>query len=86
MNEPKHKAQMNPADRALFQQSIEDALLAIIASQGQAVTIPVEHIEQIARSHRIVVSTVFDDHDNKLVRFEAQKIKLVEVNGTAVLQ
>ncbi len=55
MTEPKHISQLSAADRALAAQQIGHALLAIVASQGRPVTIPVSQLDDIAATHRLKI-------------------------------
>lgn len=73
MTKIKHLSEMNAARRALAQQSIQDALLAIVVAQGRPVTLPIEHIERLSASHRLVVGV---DHASGFVTLTAEKAEL----------
>lgn len=73
MTEPKHISQLNATRAAIAQQSIQDALLAIVATQGRPVTLPIEHIERLAASHRLIVSV---DREAGIVTLTAEKFEL----------
>lgn len=72
-DEPKHISQLNAARAAVAQQSIQDALLAIVVAQGRPVTLPIEHIERLSASHRLIVGV---DRASGFVTLTAEKFEL----------
>ncbi len=73
MTQIKHLSEMDATRRAMAQQSIQDALLAIVVAQGRPVTLPIEHIERLSSSHRLVVGV---DRASGFVTLTAEKAEL----------
>lgn len=65
----KHLSQMKPAQRAMADQSIRDALLAIVVAQGKPVVIPIDQLDQISADHRLVIEV---DRKANLVKLTAE--------------
>lgn len=65
----KHLSQMKPAQRAMADQSIRDALLAIVVAQGKPVVIPINQLDQISADHRLIIEV---DHKANLVKLTAE--------------
>ena len=65
----KNISQLKPAQRAMADQSIRDALLAIVVAQGKPVVIPIDQLDQIAADHRLVISV---DRQSNLVTLTAE--------------
>jgi len=70
MTEPTHINKLKPTQRAIADQSIREAMLAIVAAQGKPVTIPIADLNKIAASHRLVLEI---DHKAGLVKLTAEK-------------
>lgn len=70
MTKPTHINKLKPTQRAIADQSIREAMLAIVAAQGKPVTIPIADLNQIAATHRLVIEV---DHIAGAVTLTAQK-------------
>lgn len=69
---PKNIASLTPTKRAIADASIRDALLAIVVGQGKPVSIPFDHLDAIAESHRLVMEV---DHDKRRVVLRSEEFK-----------
>lgn len=79
---PKHLAELDPTKRAIADQSIRNAMLAIVVAQGKAVTIPIADLNDIAENHRLVLAV---DHQAGLVTLTAEKFRpVVILKGTSI--
>lgn len=58
--EPKHLSQLSAANRALAQQQIQHALLAIVSASGKEVTIPLSDLNIASENFRLVVEQTTD--------------------------
>lgn len=69
----KHISELNAVGRARADQAIRDALLAIVAAQGKAVSIPVADLDAISQAYRLKLEI-----DDKFVTLTAAKVVLIE--------
>lgn len=51
----KHLSQLNPTKRAMADQAIREALLAIVVAQGKPVTIPIVDLNMVSDLYRLVI-------------------------------
>lgn len=65
----KHINQLKPHQRAAADQSIRDALLAIVVAQGKPVVIPIDQLNEIAEHNRLLIEV---DHKAGVVKLTAQ--------------
>lgn len=70
--QPKHIAQLTPTKRAIADNSIRSALLAIVVGQGKPVTIPISHLRAIEETHRLILEV---DHDAGQVILRTEEFK-----------
>jgi hypothetical protein len=79
---PKHLAELDPTKRAIADQSIRNAMLAIVVAQGKPVTIPIADLNDIAENHRLILAV---DHQAGLVTLTAEKFKpTIIMKGTSI--
>lgn len=55
LEDPKHISQLDPSARARADEKIRESLLAIVLQQGKPVTIPIEVLDAVSQSHRLVI-------------------------------
>lgn len=67
----KHISELKPAQKAMADQSFRDALLAIVVSQGKAVTIPIAVLNEISEKHRLILEV---DREAGVVILTPEKI------------
>lgn len=72
-NAPLHISQLTATQRAMADQGIRDALLAIVASQGKTVAIPIADANRISDQYRLKV-----DIGDGMIRLTAEKAELIE--------
>lgn len=77
--EPKHISELDPTKRAIADQSFREILLAIVVAQGKTVTIPIEHLNAISQTHRLILIV---DRAAGVVELTAEKADLVDVTPT----
>ena len=56
-NDPKHISQLDPVARARADQATRDALLAIVAGQALPIRIPLDQLDEISASHRLIIES-----------------------------
>lgn len=68
-----HFAEMDPTERALFNQHVQDLLTTIIASQRiPSVDFPLKAIEETSKTHRLLISKRKGQGDEVFINVRAE--------------
>lgn len=59
--DPKHISQLEPARKAMMQQHIQEALLAICVQQGHNISIPTAVLDDVAANYALKIEVVGDN-------------------------
>lgn len=73
--DPKHISSLAPVKRALMQQHLQEALLAIVAAQGKPVTIPISALEAVASRYRLLIE-VDGEGDDAVLTLTPEEFQL----------